>query len=224
MIDSGGLMPLAMGAQVSITDGKLSVVDGPFVEAKEVIGGYAIFELRRQGRGGGAGGRVHAAPQGSHAGLGRHLRGPRRSRRRSGKRPARSMSADRLLRRRSPAPSAAMTAADIHRTHPRGLADRAAAADHQPVADAARRAAGRGPDAGSAAGGPRALARRGRSGKARRLADGDRQAPGARSSAPRAGCSRASTRWSRGTWSRSSRPCPISTPRSTTISATNCCG
>ena len=35
-----------MGAQVRITDGKLSVVDGPFVEAKEVIGGYAIFELR----------------------------------------------------------------------------------------------------------------------------------------------------------------------------------
>jgi hypothetical protein len=45
MIDSGGLMPLAMGAQVRITDGKLSIVDGPFVEAKEVIGGYAIFEL-----------------------------------------------------------------------------------------------------------------------------------------------------------------------------------
>jgi len=33
------------GAQVRITDGELSVVDGPFVEAKEVIGGYAIFEL-----------------------------------------------------------------------------------------------------------------------------------------------------------------------------------
>src|ERR1700694_297256 len=45
LVDSGGLMPLAMGAQVRITDGKLSVVDGPFVEAKEVIGGYAIFEL-----------------------------------------------------------------------------------------------------------------------------------------------------------------------------------
>ena len=29
-----------------ITDGKLSVIDGPFVETKEVIGGYAIFELR----------------------------------------------------------------------------------------------------------------------------------------------------------------------------------
>src|SRR6202047_1013052 len=45
MLDSGGLMPLATGAQVRITDGQLSVVDGPFVEAKEVIGGVAIFEL-----------------------------------------------------------------------------------------------------------------------------------------------------------------------------------
>jgi hypothetical protein len=46
MLDNGGLMPLATGAQVRIIDRKLSVVDGPFVEAKEVIGGYAIFELR----------------------------------------------------------------------------------------------------------------------------------------------------------------------------------
>src|SRR5665213_632204 len=46
MIDSGGLMPVSTGAQVKVADGKLSVVDGPFVEAKELIGGYAIFELR----------------------------------------------------------------------------------------------------------------------------------------------------------------------------------
>ena len=46
MLDNGGLMPVATGAQVRIKDGKLSVIDGPFVEAKEVIGGYAIFELR----------------------------------------------------------------------------------------------------------------------------------------------------------------------------------
>jgi hypothetical protein len=45
MLDNGGLMPLATGAQVRITDRQLSVIDGPFVEAKEVIGGYAIFEL-----------------------------------------------------------------------------------------------------------------------------------------------------------------------------------
>jgi hypothetical protein len=46
MIDNGGLMPLATGARVRISDGELSVVDGPFIEAKEVVGGYAIFELR----------------------------------------------------------------------------------------------------------------------------------------------------------------------------------
>jgi len=45
LLDMGGLMPLATGAQVRITDGRIGVVDGPFVEAKEVIGGYAIFEL-----------------------------------------------------------------------------------------------------------------------------------------------------------------------------------
>jgi hypothetical protein len=48
MIDMGGLMPLAMGARVSIANGELSVVDGPFVEAKEVIGGYAIFEFQNK--------------------------------------------------------------------------------------------------------------------------------------------------------------------------------
>jgi hypothetical protein len=46
MIDDGGLTPVATGAQVRIADKKISVIDGPFVEAKEVIGGYAIFELR----------------------------------------------------------------------------------------------------------------------------------------------------------------------------------
>ena len=46
MIDSGGLAPLATGARISVADGKLTVTDGPFVEAKEVIGGYAIFEVR----------------------------------------------------------------------------------------------------------------------------------------------------------------------------------
>jgi hypothetical protein len=45
MLDNGGLTPLATGARVRIIDGQLSVLDGPFVEAKEVIGGYAIFEL-----------------------------------------------------------------------------------------------------------------------------------------------------------------------------------
>jgi hypothetical protein len=46
MLDNGGLMPVQTGAQVRIREGELSVIDGPFVEAKEVVGGYAIFELR----------------------------------------------------------------------------------------------------------------------------------------------------------------------------------
>jgi hypothetical protein len=46
MLDTGGLMPLTTGAQVRVKKGQLSVVDGPFVEAKEVVGGYAIFELQ----------------------------------------------------------------------------------------------------------------------------------------------------------------------------------
>jgi hypothetical protein len=45
LIDHGGLAPLSQGAQVRIKDGRLSVIDGPFVEAKEMIGGYALFEL-----------------------------------------------------------------------------------------------------------------------------------------------------------------------------------
>ena len=45
MLDNGGLMPLVMGAQVRIAHGRLSVIDGPFVEAKEVIGGYFFLEV-----------------------------------------------------------------------------------------------------------------------------------------------------------------------------------
>ena len=46
MIDNGGLLPTATGARVQLSGGKISVTDGPFSEAKEVIGGFAIFELK----------------------------------------------------------------------------------------------------------------------------------------------------------------------------------
>ncbi len=42
--ENGGLTPVAMGAQVRIAGGKPGVTDGPFVEAKEIVVGYAIFE------------------------------------------------------------------------------------------------------------------------------------------------------------------------------------
>ncbi len=46
MLGSGGLGPTALGARVRISGGQLSIIDGPFTEAKEIIGGYAQFELK----------------------------------------------------------------------------------------------------------------------------------------------------------------------------------
>ena len=45
MLGSGGLGPTALGARVRLSGGQINVIDGPFTEAKEVVGGYAQFEL-----------------------------------------------------------------------------------------------------------------------------------------------------------------------------------
>jgi hypothetical protein len=44
MVISGGLAPTAQSKRVRLSDGKISVIDGPFTEAKEIIGGFAILE------------------------------------------------------------------------------------------------------------------------------------------------------------------------------------
>ncbi|MEJ0059902.1 MAG: YciI family protein [Terricaulis sp.] len=41
-----GLHPPSMGARVSFPGGKAKVVDGPFAEAKEVLGGYWMIQVR----------------------------------------------------------------------------------------------------------------------------------------------------------------------------------
>jgi hypothetical protein len=41
-----GLFPPSTGARISYTDGKAAVTDGPFAEAKEVIGAYWIIQVR----------------------------------------------------------------------------------------------------------------------------------------------------------------------------------
>ena len=41
-----GLHPPSMGARVSFPGGKPKVVDGPFAEAKEVVGGYWMIQVR----------------------------------------------------------------------------------------------------------------------------------------------------------------------------------
>jgi hypothetical protein len=39
-----GCLPSAAGARVRLSDGKVTVTDGPFAESKEVIGGLAILQ------------------------------------------------------------------------------------------------------------------------------------------------------------------------------------
>lgn len=46
MRGSGGLKPTDAGSRVRLANGKITVIDGPFAEAKEIIGGYAQFELK----------------------------------------------------------------------------------------------------------------------------------------------------------------------------------
>ena len=43
--DTAGLKPTADGFRVRLSKGQLKMTDGPFTEAKEVVGGYAIAEL-----------------------------------------------------------------------------------------------------------------------------------------------------------------------------------
>jgi hypothetical protein len=46
LVEMGGLLPSATGARVTLSGGKLTVTDGPFSEAKEVIGGFAFFDVK----------------------------------------------------------------------------------------------------------------------------------------------------------------------------------
>ena len=46
MVETGGLGPSALGARIRIGDGKVTVMDGPFSEAKELVGGYAVYETK----------------------------------------------------------------------------------------------------------------------------------------------------------------------------------
>jgi hypothetical protein len=46
MIASGGLAPTSMSTRIRVSRGQLTATDGPFTEAKEVVGGYAVFELK----------------------------------------------------------------------------------------------------------------------------------------------------------------------------------
>jgi hypothetical protein len=44
LLGTEGCLPSALGARVRIDNGTLKVTDGPFTEAKELVGGFAILQ------------------------------------------------------------------------------------------------------------------------------------------------------------------------------------
>jgi len=45
LVASEGLNPAARGARIAVANGKRYVVDGPFAESKELVGGYYLIEV-----------------------------------------------------------------------------------------------------------------------------------------------------------------------------------
>jgi hypothetical protein len=45
LVGTEGCLPSALGARVRFSNGKHTVTDGPFTEAKEVVGGFAILQV-----------------------------------------------------------------------------------------------------------------------------------------------------------------------------------
>jgi hypothetical protein len=46
MLDTAGLTPTSEGTRITWSGGKLSYTDGPFTESKEVVGGYAMLQVK----------------------------------------------------------------------------------------------------------------------------------------------------------------------------------
>ena len=46
MVTAGGLLPSSEGVRIRVAGGTTSVIDGPFAETKELVGGFAIFDLK----------------------------------------------------------------------------------------------------------------------------------------------------------------------------------
>jgi hypothetical protein len=44
LLATEGCLPTALGARVRLSGGRFNVVDGPFSEAKEVVGGFALIQ------------------------------------------------------------------------------------------------------------------------------------------------------------------------------------
>jgi len=45
-VSGAGLQPTAAGTRVRLKGGKITVIDGPFTESKEIVGGYSIIDAK----------------------------------------------------------------------------------------------------------------------------------------------------------------------------------
>jgi hypothetical protein len=46
LLDASGLQPSSKGWRIKYSGGKRTVIDGPFTEAKELVAGYAIIQVK----------------------------------------------------------------------------------------------------------------------------------------------------------------------------------
>ncbi|GAA5090258.1 YciI family protein [Nocardia iowensis] len=46
LLDTNGLRPITEATKITQTGGKQTVIDGPFTESKEVVGGYCILQTK----------------------------------------------------------------------------------------------------------------------------------------------------------------------------------
>jgi hypothetical protein len=46
LLNTNGLHPSAKGKRIKLADGKVTIIDGPFTESKELVASYAIFQVQ----------------------------------------------------------------------------------------------------------------------------------------------------------------------------------
>jgi hypothetical protein len=45
-VGGAGLQPTSAGSRVRLSKGKITIMDGPFTESKEIVGGYSIMDAK----------------------------------------------------------------------------------------------------------------------------------------------------------------------------------
>ena len=68
-VSGAGLQPSSAGARVRLKKGKITVMDGPFTETKELVGGYAIIDAKTRRGGTLDRAPLHGAAPGTLAGV-----------------------------------------------------------------------------------------------------------------------------------------------------------